>query len=127
MSVDDNYINFQELATYTSDLLLNEELLAHRFQTSLKIDNLSKLPAGAANIIRDVYYRAGHTEMIISRIKELCGEKRKIELLSDNPNESRRKEQRHGRKDCKGLKVMCISCEKLGYRASECFSSPKRA
>ncbi|KAK9750084.1 hypothetical protein RND81_02G172100 [Saponaria officinalis] len=75
MTVEEYYVRFIELASFSTDLVLSNEALAARFEHGLALHILEKMPAGIPTTIRDMYLKAGHAH----RLCDLRREKRKSE------------------------------------------------
>ncbi|KAL9241943.1 hypothetical protein vseg_015995 [Gypsophila vaccaria] len=79
MSVEEYYVRFMELSSYSSDLKMSEEVLAARFERGLDIHILEKMPAGVLTTVRDVYLKAGHAQRLVDLKRSVYAEKKRKE------------------------------------------------
>ncbi|KAL9238848.1 hypothetical protein vseg_013220 [Gypsophila vaccaria] len=90
MTVEEYYVKFMELASYSSDLMMSEEVLAARFEKGLGIHILDKIPAGGHTTVRSIYLQAGHAERLVNLRREMVGEKRRNETHDGGSYQAKR-------------------------------------
>ncbi|KAK9723641.1 hypothetical protein RND81_05G015000 [Saponaria officinalis] len=78
-TVKEYYAEFMDLASYSSDLKMSDEVLAARFERGLAMHILEKIPAGIPTTVRDIYLKAGHAQRLCDLKRDLRAEKRKNE------------------------------------------------
>ncbi|XP_074266895.1 uncharacterized protein LOC141590172 [Silene latifolia] len=147
MTVTDYYHRFLELSRYVEDMQLGQRGLALHFERGLSAKIVSRMPAGVATDLKEVYLRAGQAERMVDLSREIeertATEKRKADSGNNNQPTNKKGNFNHAKAFSSGAgfsggsrgwgkngdravsdntNLTCFNCGGIGHKRRECTS-----